>query len=62
MWLTQVGSIILWIDANCVYFDGMTRSRAILIAPDSFKGSLSSREVCHAIADGIKRVAPDCWR
>ncbi|TCO61517.1 glycerate kinase [Caldanaerobacter subterraneus] len=28
----------------------------ILLAPDSFKGSLSSKEVCHAMENGIKRV------
>lgn len=31
----------------------------ILIAPDSFKGSLSAREAGEAIARGVKRAAPD---
>ncbi len=31
----------------------------IVIAPQSFKGSLSAREVAQAIAKGIKRVVPD---
>ncbi len=31
----------------------------IVIAPDSFKESLSAREVCAAIARGIRRVRPD---
>lgn len=32
--------------------------KKILIAPDSFKGSLTSREVCEALAGGIRSVAP----
>ena len=32
----------------------------IIIASDSFKGSLSSIEVCKAASEGIKTVAPDC--
>ncbi len=35
------------------------RSRTILIAPDSFKGSLTSVEVARAIADGWSRARPD---
>ncbi|MBN2210390.1 MAG: glycerate kinase [Sedimentisphaerales bacterium] len=31
----------------------------IIIAPDSFKNSLSSIEACRAIAEGIRRVRPD---
>ncbi len=31
----------------------------IVIAPDSFKGSLSAREACDAIAEGVRRVQPD---
>jgi glycerate kinase len=31
----------------------------IILAPDSFKESLSAREVCEAIARGIRRVRPD---
>ena len=31
----------------------------IVIAPDSFKGSLSAFQACVAIASGIRRVAPD---
>ena len=31
----------------------------IVIAPDSFKGSLSARELTSSIADGIRRVYPD---
>jgi glycerate kinase len=30
----------------------------VLIAPDSFKGSLSAKELCGAIAEGIRRVYP----
>src|SRR5882672_4010722 len=30
----------------------------IIIAPDKFKGSLNSFEVCTAIAEGIKEVDP----
>ena len=32
----------------------------ILIAPDSFKGSLSSIEVCKAVEEGIRQVNPQC--
>lgn len=32
----------------------------IIIASDSFKGSLSSIEVCKAASEGIKTAAPDC--
>jgi glycerate 2-kinase len=31
----------------------------ILIAPDKFKGTLGAPEVAEAIADGVRRVAPD---
>lgn len=31
----------------------------IVIAPDSFKGSLSSPQACEAIAEGIRRVIPN---
>lgn len=31
----------------------------IILAPDSFKGSLAADEVCRAMADGIKKVLPD---
>ncbi len=31
----------------------------IVIAPDSFKGSLTALEVCHALRDGAARVVPD---
>lgn len=31
----------------------------IILAPDSYKGSLTSPEVCRAMAAGIKRVVPD---
>ncbi len=31
----------------------------IVIAPDSFKGSLTARQAANAIADGIKRVIPN---
>lgn len=34
--------------------------RRIIIASDSFKGSLSSMEVAHAAAQGIRSVFPDC--
>ncbi len=34
--------------------------KKIIIAPDSFKGSLTSAEVANAIELGIKRVAPNC--
>lgn len=34
--------------------------KKIIIAPDSFKGSLTSAEVVNAIELGIKRVAPNC--
>ncbi|MGI6150274.1 MAG: glycerate kinase [Firmicutes bacterium] len=32
----------------------------IVIAPDSFKGSLSAFEVARAIEKGVKRIVPDC--
>jgi glycerate kinase len=35
------------------------RPRTILIAPDSFKGSLTSVEVAQALADGWRRARPD---
>jgi len=31
----------------------------VLVAPDSFKGSLTSVQVARAIADGWRRVRPD---
>ena len=31
----------------------------VVIAPDSFKGSLSADRVAEAIADGLRRVRPD---
>ena len=31
----------------------------IVIAPDSFKGSVSSAQACESIAEGIRRVLPD---
>lgn len=31
----------------------------IVIAPDSFKGSLTAREACTSIAEGVRRVLPD---
>ena len=35
------------------------RSRTILFAPDSFKGSLTSVQVAHALADGWARARPE---
>jgi glycerate 2-kinase len=37
----------------------MTRRLTVLIAPDSFKGSLTSVEVAQALADGWSRARPD---
>lgn len=34
--------------------------KKIIIAPDSFKGSLTSMEVATAIEEGIKKIIPDC--
>lgn len=34
--------------------------KKIVIAPDSFKGSLTSIEVANAIAEGVKKVYPNC--
>lgn len=34
--------------------------KKIVVAPDSFKGSLSSTEVANAIEKGIKKVIPNC--
>ena len=31
----------------------------ILLAPDSFKGSLTALEVCQAMAEGIGRIGQD---
>jgi len=31
----------------------------LVLAPDSFKGSLSAAEVCAAMAEGIRRVVPE---
>ena len=31
---------------------------AVVVAPDSFKGSLDANDVCAAIADGLRRVWP----
>jgi glycerate 2-kinase len=36
-----------------------TPSPVVVIAPDSFKGSLSAEQVAQAIADGIRRARPD---
>ena len=30
----------------------------IVVAPDSFKGSLSARQACACIAEGVRRVLP----
>lgn len=35
------------------------RPRTVLVAPDSFKGSLTSVEVARALADGWRRARPD---
>ncbi|AST57951.1 glycerate kinase [Thermoanaerobacterium thermosaccharolyticum] len=40
-----------------MFWKGMSLKLKILIAPDSFKGSLSSKEVCSAIKKGINRVS-----
>lgn len=37
----------------------MRPTRTILIAPDSFKGSITSVDVAHALADGWRRARPD---
>ena len=29
------------------------------MAPDKFKGSLSAKEVCEAVAQGVRRVLPE---
>ena len=34
--------------------------KKIIIAPDSFKGSLSSIEVANAIEEGCRKVFPNC--
>lgn len=34
--------------------------KKIIIAPDSFKGSLTSIEVANAIEEGIKKIIPNC--
>ena len=31
----------------------------IVVAPDSFKGSVTAGQACAAIAEGIRRVTPD---
>ena len=31
----------------------------LLLAPDSFKGSLSAPAVCEALAEGVRRVLPN---
>lgn len=36
-----------------------TRNPVFVIAPDSFKGSLSAKEVCDSIERGIKKILPD---
>jgi glycerate kinase len=36
-----------------------TAARSVLIAPDSFKGSLTSVQVAHALAEGWRRARPD---
>src|SRR5690554_3728105 len=38
---------------------GGLRVKKIVIAPDSFKGSMSAKNVCDAIEKGIKKVLPD---
>jgi glycerate kinase len=30
----------------------------IVLAPDSYKGSLTAQEICHAMANGVKKVLP----
>ena len=37
----------------------MHKLKNIVIAPDSFKGSVSSIEAANAVADGLRRVVPD---
>ena len=41
------------------YSNKMRHALNILIAPDSFKGTLSALEAARAIEIGIKRVLPD---
>ncbi|HEX2313027.1 MAG TPA: glycerate kinase, partial [Thermomonospora sp.] len=31
----------------------------VVVAPDSFKGSLGAAEVCAAVAEGVRRAVPD---
>ena len=38
---------------------GIARPRTVLIAPDSFKGSLTSVEVARALGEGWRRARPD---
>ena len=37
----------------------MSRYKKIVIAPDSFKGSLTSQQVCESLAEGIRSISPD---
>lgn len=37
----------------------MAHYKKIVIAPDSFKGSLTSQQVCESLAEGIRRFSPD---
>src|SRR3712207_5170191 len=39
--------------------DGHASAVHIVIAPDSFKGSLAADQVAEALADGVHRVRPD---
>lgn len=47
--------------ADKVFWGGLclARSLKVVIAPDSFKGSLAATEVCRAAEEGLRRVWPD---
>ena len=37
----------------------MTKKSNYVLAPDSFKGSLTAKEVCEAMEKGIRKVCPE---
>jgi glycerate kinase len=37
----------------------MVKQPKVVIAPDSFKGSLTARQVCEAAEEGLRRAWPE---
>lgn len=55
----EVLPLYFWVKQENYYL-ASDMSKRIVIAPDSFKGSLAAREVGEALREGILAVKPDC--